>query len=83
MQGQEISVVNSKVWQDISISESRLTMMVELRKYNVGFGDIENFDLELNSKFRSTFYQDRVKVQGSQSKVVREAMKMKIRDEEK
>ena len=73
----------NKVWQDISNSECRLSMMVELKKSDVGFGDLENFDLELNSKFRSIYYQERVKVQGSQSRVVQEAMKLKIRDEEK
>ena len=72
-----------KVWQEISASESRLTMMMELRKYEVGFGDLENFDIELNSKFRSTFYIEKVRESGSQSNVVKEGMKVKIRDEEK
>ena len=57
--------------------------MVELKRYNVGFGEIENFDIELNSKFRSIYYQDKVREFGSQSKIVEEAMKIKIRDEEK
>ena len=73
----------TRTWQGISASENRLTMMVELKRYNVGFGEIENFDIELNSKFRSIYYQDKVKEFGSQSKIVEEAMKIKIRDEEK
>ena len=76
-------MVNQKVWQEISASESRLTMMMELRRYEVGFGDLENFDIELNSKFRSSFYIERVRESGSQSNVVKEGMRMKIRDEEK
>ena len=76
-------MVNQKVWQEISASESRLTMMMELRRYEVGFGDLENFDIELNSKFRSSFYIERVRESGSQSNIVKEGMRMKIRDEEK
>ena len=76
-------MVNQKVWQEISASESRLTMMMELQRYGVGFGDLENFDIELNSKFRSSFYIERVRESGSQSNVVKEGMRMKIRDEEK
>ena len=83
MRGQEISVVMTKTWQGISASECRLTMMEDLRKFGVGFGDLENFDLDLNSKFRSNFYQERVIKFGSQSKVIEEAMKIKFRDEEK
>ena len=60
-----------------------MNLMIELRKMNVGFGDIENFDIELNSKFRSSYYKGRVQDLGSQSKIVREAMQIKIRDEEK
>ena len=39
--------------------------------------------MELNSKFRSSFYIDKVKESGSQSNIVKEGMKVKIRDEEK
>ena len=49
----------------------------------VGFSDVENFDIELNSKFRSSYYKDKVRETGSQSKVVQEAMEIKIRDAEK
>ena len=74
---------DTKTWQEISHSESRLTMMVDLKKMKVGFGDLEHFDMEFNSKFRSIYYQDKVRESGSQSNIVQEAMKIKIRDEEK
>ena len=83
MRGQEISVEGMKTWQEISHSESRLTMMVDLKKMKVGFGELEHFDMQFNSKFRSNYYQDKVRESGSQSNIVLEAMKMKIRDEVK
>ena len=83
MRGSEISVVSIKTWQKVSTSECRLSMMIDLRRMNVGFGDMENFDLKLNSKFRSHFYKERVQNVGSQSKLVQEAMQIIIRDEEK
>ena len=48
---------------------------------NIGFGDMENFDLMINSKFRSNYYKERVNDKGSN--IVREAMQMIIQDEEK
>ena len=83
MSGQEISVVMLKTWQGISASESRLKLMIALRSMNVGFGDVESFDIMINSKFRSDYYKQRVQDIGSQSGIIREAMQIKIRDEEK
>ena len=83
MGGSEISVDKIRTWQKTAGSECRLSMMVELRRMNIGFGDMENFDLMINSKFRSNYYKERVNDKGSQSNIVREAMQMIIRDEEK
>ena len=83
MRGPEISVDMSSTWQKTAGSECRLSMMVELRRMNIGFGDMENFDIAINSKFRSKYYRERVNDKGSQSNIVREAMQIIVRDEEK
>ena len=83
MRGSEISVEMRNTWQRTATSECRLTMMIELRRMKIGFADLENFDLNLNSKFRSQYFKERVGGKSNDSSVVGEAMKLIIRDEEK
>ena len=83
MEGPEISSEMMKVWKGIAASESRLELMKELKGLNVGFGEVENFNLDLSSKFRSSKFRENVKDNcNPDSKVVRAAMEEKLRDEE-
>ena len=84
MEGHEISSGMLKVWRGIAASESRLELMKELKGLNVGFGDVENFNLDLSSKFRSQKFKEKSKETGDpDSKVVKAAMNVKLRDEER
>ena len=60
MEGPEISSEMMKVWKGIAASESRLELMKELKGLNVGFGEVENFNLDLSSKFRSRKFRENV-----------------------
>ena len=58
--------------------------MSELLKLKVGFADIEEFSLGLNNKFRSKDFQEKVKNgEMNESKVIKSAMEIKMRDEQK
>ena len=46
MEGEDIRV-STKFWGDIASIECRINLMRELSKINVGFGDLENFNLGL------------------------------------
>ena len=43
-----------ETWCKLAESEARLHLMVELMDLQVGFQDVEQFCLELESKYRST-----------------------------
>ena len=43
-----------ETWRKLAESEARLHLMVELGHMEIGFPDVENFCLELESKYRST-----------------------------
>ena len=68
-----------KLWKDIAKSEIRLKLMVELRKKELGFNEIENFRLGLKYSLKSE------KLRGENSKpiqrVIKSAMNLKMRDE--
>ena len=66
-----------RTWRDLAASEMRLNMMDSLKKYKVGFNDVEYFNLGLkyNSK---TLEED-----NCDKKVVEAAMQFKKRDEVK
>ena len=49
MEGQELRVIK-KLWQDLASSEERIYLMKELLKLNVGFREVEEFNLGLLSK---------------------------------
>ena len=68
-----------KVWKELTASEMRLNMMSRLQKIQVGFNDIENFNLGLiyNSKtLNHENYNDK-----DDKKVVEAAMNFKRKDE--
>ena len=46
--------IAEQVWCKLAESEARLHLMVELMDLRVGFPDVEEFCLELESKYRST-----------------------------
>ena len=79
MEGQELRV-HQKVWKDLAMSEERLRLMKELLKINVGFKEIEEFNLDLLDKLRT----ERVRAGAEKitRKLIQSAMLIKIRDEE-
>ena len=83
MEGPRLSSEMSKVWQGVAASECRLDLMRELMCLNVGFGEVENFNLDLCSKFRSNEFKEKLnEKQNPEVKVVRAAMELKLRDED-
>ena len=76
MEGPDLSAM-SKTWQDLAASEMRLHLMTELGKIKVGFAEVEEFSLGLNSKLRSTTSEIH------EGKVVKAAMEIKMRDEKR
>ena len=80
MEGKEIRVIK-RLWQDLAGSESRLGLMRELVKLNVGFREVEDFNIGLLSKLRSETMRD--KGEKETRKIIKSAMEIKIRDEER
>ena len=80
MEGPDLRVTK-KLWQDLAASESRLEMMKELGKLNVGLRQIEEFNIGLISKLRS----EKMREKGEEitRKQVKSAMEIKLRDEER
>jgi hypothetical protein len=83
MEGSDLSSEMSKVWRNIAASENRLILMKELLELGVGFGEIEQFNLDLESKFRSEEFKERSNEHEIPCKVIKEAMEIKLRDERK
>ena len=52
MEGPEIRVYQN-LWRDLAYSEERAYLMKELLKLNVGFREIEDFNINLVTKLRS------------------------------
>ena len=52
MEGKDLRAI-FKLWGDIAASECRLLLMRELGKLDIGFRDLENFNLGIISKLRS------------------------------
>jgi hypothetical protein len=66
-------------------SEARICLMVELRELKVGFPDVEQFCLELETKYRATATGD-LREKGEKSpewQVVKAGMQLKMLDERK
>ena len=81
MEGMDLSSAMLKTWKALAASESRLHLMTELGELNVGFADVEQFNLGLNSKFRSNHFQQGK--DNSEGKLIKVAMDRKMRDERK
>ena len=74
-----------ETWCKLAESEARLHLMVELMDLQVGFPDVEQFCLELESKYRSTATGE-LKDKGVNSpewQVVKLCMELKMIDERK
>ena len=72
-------------WRKLAQSEARLHLLVELGYLQVGFPDVEEFCMELESKYRSAVTSD-MKDKGEKSPewaIVKLCMKLKMIDERK
>ena len=82
--GQDLRIA-AETWKKMAESEARLHLMVELGYMEVGFPDVENFCLELESKYRSQV-QGELREKGKtcpEYKIVKLCMDLKMIDERK
>ena len=73
------------IWRKLADSEARLHLMVELGYLEVGFPDVENFCLDLESKYRDTV-QGELREKGKKCpeyRIVKLCMDLKMIDERK
>ena len=82
MEGQDLSSAMIKSWKNLAASECRLSLMMELLKLGVGFAEIEEFNLDLSSKFRSKGFKEKFS-EMTDRKMIKVAMEFKLRDEQK
>ena len=75
MEGQDLRDAK-KLWEDVAANESRMHLMVELRKVKVGLADVEEFNLDLGDKCRA----DSRSIGKVEWKVVKAAMESKLVD---
>ena len=83
MEGEERRVL-SNLWRQIAESEARILLLGDLIKIGVGLAELETLGDNINSKFKSFHYKDKV----AQGKVVledqiRSIMTLKLKDEKK
>ena len=69
-----------KLWQELARSETRIWLIEELMKLDVGFNDTEEFGLGLKLNFKSKKYKEN---SDAPREVVRAAMKLKLGDEKR
>ena len=69
----------NKVWSDIAVSEVKMRMMQELRTLNVGFNEVEEFNLGLMYNCKSQKMKD--ERNNPTKKVIKAAMEIKLNDE--
>ena len=82
--GQEVGI-EREAWCKLAESEARLHLIMELMKIKVGFPDVEEFCLELESKYRSTATGS-LREKGESSpewQIVKTCMVLKLIDERK
>ena len=79
MEGKDRSA-RTKTWQDLARSELHIWLLGELQRYDVGFGDVEEFCLGLKYNLKSKGLQNNDDVM---IEVVRIAMGVKMGDEKK
>ena len=79
MEGQNRSA-RTRIWQELAQSEMCIWLMIELKKYNVGYNDLEDFCLGLKNNFKSENLKNK---DDAMEEIVRIAMTVKLRDEKK
>ena len=67
-----------KIWHTVRCASG--WMMTELKKYNVGYNDVEDFCLGLKYNFKSEKLKNK---DDAMEEIVRVAMTVKLRDEKK
>ena len=67
-----------KTWVATAASEMRLNLLGDLEPLELGFCEVEDYVSELKLKLRSTALKNS---KNSERKIVKEAMKLKLRDE--
>ena len=80
--GQDLRIA-SDTWCKLAASEARLHLMVQLGHLEVGFPDVENFCLELETKYRAKV-DGELREKGTTSpewKIVKLCMALKMIDE--
>ena len=83
MEGPELRVM-CKIWSQLAIVEERIILMKKLIKLEVGLAEVEEFGINLTSKFKSNFYRNKVKDGEIASKeAIKSIMLVKLRDEKK
>ena len=60
MEGTDLSSVMLSTWRGIAASESRIYLMSELLRMNIGFAEIEQFAQDLSSQYRSQDFREKV-----------------------
>ena len=77
--------IAKQVWCKLAESEARLHLMMELMDLKIGFPDVEEFCLELESRYKATATEN-LREKGESSlewKVVKACMDLKVIDERK
>ena len=67
-------------WVKLAESECRVKLLVKLVDLNLGFKEVEEYNLALNLKLKSKALKNK---NGQDRKVIKEAMNLKLRDEKK
>ena len=74
----------SKTWCQVATCEERIQLLKKLIRLEIGVAEVEEFGLNIQSKFKSFAFKNRVKDGEILSKeVLKEIMKLKLRDEKK
>ena len=82
MEGTDLSSVMLSTWRGIAASESRIYLMSELIRMNIGFAEIEQFAQDLSSQYRSQDFREKVESgEMTNPHIIKLAMEMKFRDE--
>ena len=79
-EGQDLGLAMD-CWRKLAKNESRLYLLGELRKYDLGYAEVEEYSRELNLKFKSREFKEKGK--NNERKIVTEIMKIKDQDEKK
>ena len=71
-----------KLWRNLAESSARINLLRVLIKDGIGFNEIEEFEMGLQSKFRSTKFKNIAASTRQEGKVKEQAMKRKLADEQ-